>query len=308
MGFRLNEYGLFTDDGANAPQHRGVTPLVADTEERVYARLGLPWIAPELREDRGEIKAAEAGALPELITLADLRAELHAHTRASDGLLSIDQLVEAAKAKGFHTIAITDHSKSSVQANGLSPERLREHIKAIRAAGERHRGIRVLAGSEVDILADGRLDYDDELLGELDIVVASPHTALKQTADVATKRLLRAIEHPAVRILGHPSGRIINGRHGLELDMRELVAAAKEHGVALEINANPLRLDLRDSHVRAAMEGGALLSINCDTHDASHLDFARYGVATGRRGWLTAERCVNAWSRERLDRWLERKG
>ncbi|MBL9118420.1 MAG: DNA polymerase/3'-5' exonuclease PolX [Phycisphaerae bacterium] len=302
MGYRLNEYGLFVDDGKEGPQHRGIEPVVSATEEEVFAKLGLPWVPPELREDRGEL----AQAMPKLIELGDLKAELHAHTRASDGSMTIDELILAAQAKGFHTVAITDHSKSSFQANGLSPERLREHIKAVHEAAARHPTMTVLAGSEVDILIDGRLDYEDELLGKLDIVVASPHASLRQETAVAMKRLLKAIEHPSVRILGHPSGRIVNGRSGLDLDVRELVAAAKEHDVALEINANPLRLDLRDSHVKAAMEGGALLAINCDSHERDNLDLARYGVLTGRRGWLTAERCVNTWDRERLRRWLKR--
>lgn len=303
-GFRLNEYGLFTDDGKDAPQHRGVTPVVSDDEASIYARLELPFIPPEIREDRGEFE--RPATAPRLIELTDLKAELHAHTTASDGLLTIDELVEAAAAKGYHTIAITDHSKSSVQANGLSPERLREHIRAVRDAAKRHPRMQVLAGSEVDILADGRLDYDDELLAELDIVVASPHTALKQEPAAATKRLLAAIRHPAVRILGHPTGRIINGREGLSPDMPEIVAAAREHDVALEINANPLRLDLRDIHVRLAVEAGCLLSINCDSHQREHLDFARYGIATGRRGWLTPEQCVNCWDRARLAAWVRR--
>lgn len=302
MGMRLNEYGLFVDDGKEGPQHRGVVPIVSATEEEVFARLDLPWVPPELREDRGELGQAP----PALLRTEDLRAELHAHTRASDGHMTIDELVLAAQAKGYHTVAVTDHSKSSVQANGLSPERLREHIRAVREAAARHPDMTVLAGSEVDILVDGRLDYDDDLLAELDIVVASPHASLRQETPAAMKRLLRAIEHPATRILGHPTGRIINGRPGLDLDIRELVAAAREHDVALEINANPLRLDLRDVHVRAAVEGGALIAVNCDSHEREHLDFARYGVLTARRGWLPADRCVNTWASERLRSWLRR--
>ncbi len=302
LGFRLNEYGLFHDDGQDGPQHRGIRPIVAATEEEVYAAISVPWVPPELREDRGELTQP----LTKLIELSDLKSELHAHTRSSDGSMSIDELILAAQAKGFHTIAVTDHSKSSFQANGLSPERLREHILAVRAAAKRHPAMTVLVGSEVDILTDGRLDYDDELLAELDIVVASPHASLKQDAKLATARLLKAIAHPAVRILGHPTGRIINGRAGLDIDIKSIVAAAKEYDVALEINANPLRLDLRDTHVKAAMDGGALLAINCDTHERTNLDFARYGVTTGRRGWLTAERCVNTWERDRLRRWIAR--
>jgi len=307
QGYRLNEYGLFPDDGDAAPQHRGVQPIVAGTEEDVFAKLGLAWVPPELREDRGEILVAEKKAIPTLIELSDLKAELHAHTRASDGSMTIEGLVDAAKGKGFHTIAVTDHSKSSVQANGLSPERLRAHVGAIHAIAAKRSDIIVLAGSEVDILADGRLDYDDELLALLDLVVASPHNSLKQEGDVATKRLIKAIEHPAVRILGHPTGRIINGRTGLEPDLRRVFAAAKANNVALELNANPLRLDLRDTHIKAALDAGCLISINCDTHERSNLDLARYGILTARRGWLTAEQCINCWDAKRLLAWLKRK-
>jgi DNA polymerase (family 10) len=302
-GRRLNEYGLFADDGKPAPQDRGVQPLAARTEEEIYAALGLPWLPPEVREDRGET----AHEVPRLVEVGDLKAELHAHTVASDGFLSIEELAEAAKARGFHTLAITDHSRSSVQANGLSKERLLEHVAAIRDAARRVKGITLLAGSEVDILADGRLDYDDATLAELDLVVASPHTALRQSPEDATARLLKAIAHPAVRILGHPTGRIVLGREGLSPDVRALVEAARTHDVALEINAHPARLDLRDSHVRAAIDGGALLSINCDTHAREDLGNARYGILTARRGWATAERIVNCWNPERLLAWIRRK-
>ncbi|MBL9149963.1 MAG: DNA polymerase/3'-5' exonuclease PolX [Phycisphaerae bacterium] len=307
MGCRLNEYGLFPDDGENAPQHRGVKPIAAATEEDVFRALKLAWVPPELREDRGEIPAAEKSALPPLVQLADLKADLHAHTRASDGVMTIEELVAAARAKGFHTIAVTDHSKASVQANGLSVERLREHVCAIRAVAASTKDMNVLAGSEVDILSDGRLDYDDETLALLDLVVASPHIALKQSPADATARLVRAIEHPKVRILGHPTGRIINGRPGLEPDMKEVIRAAKANDVALEINANPLRLDLRDTHVKAAVDAGCLIAIDCDAHSREHFEFAIYGILTGRRGWLTKEQCVNCWSQERLAAWIGRK-
>jgi DNA polymerase (family 10) len=302
-GQRLNEYGLFPEDGEPAPQDRGVAPIAARTEEEIYAALGLPFLPPEVREDRGET----THPVPRLVELSDLKAELHAHTTASDGFLSIEELAEAAKARGFHTIAVTDHSRSSVQANGLSRERLLEHIEAVREAARKVKGITVLAGSEVDILADGRLDYDDGTLARLDLVVASPHTALRQSPEDATARLLKAIAHPAVRILGHPTGRIVLGREGLAPDLRALVAAARERDVALEINAHPARLDLRDTHVRAAIDGGALLSINCDTHAREDLANARYGVLTARRGWATADRIVNCWSAGRLHAWLARK-
>jgi DNA polymerase (family 10) len=336
MGFTLNEYGLFPKDDEDAPpQTRGVKPVAGKTEEEVYAMLGLEWIPPEMREVRGEIEAYErpgdtgararaaggrprgaprvaqkrsrAGRPTRLIQLADIKSELHAHTTASDGRLTIVELAREAQRRGFHTIAVTDHSKSSVIAHGLSPERLRAHIKAVRAAREEVPGITILAGSEVDILADGSLDYDDDLLAELDIVVASPHTGLGQASSASTKRLLRAIRHPLVHILGHPTGRLINRRSGLAPDIAEIAAAAREHDVALEVNAHWMRLDLRDTHVRVAVEAGARVAIDCDVHGAEDFDNLRYGVATARRGWLSAEMCVNAWPAKQLHEWLASK-
>lgn len=308
-GYRLNEYGLFPEDDSDdadktPPQKRGVKPAAAKTEESIYKKLDLSWIPPEMREDRGELNL---DAIPDLIEVDDIRAELHAHTVASDGRLSIDELAAEAKRRGFHTIAVTDHSKSSVQANGLSVERLREHIAAVREANERTKGITILAGSEVDILADGRLDYDDDLLAELDIVVASPHVALKQEPKKATERLLAAIRHPLVHMLGHPTGRLVNAREGLSPDMQALIDASVEHDTALEINANDHRLDLRDYHVRMAVEAGAKIAINTDAHAADHFDLLRYGVLTARRGWLSAEQCINTWTSARLQKWLKSK-
>lgn len=308
-GLTLNEYGLFPNDKEDTPpQSRGVRPVAGKTEEGIYKALGLPYIPPEIRENQGELSLKET---PRLIELGDIKAELHAHTTASDGRFSITELAMLAKLRGFHTIAVTDHSKSSAIAGGLSPDRLREHIKAVRAANEQARaagsGITILAGSEVDILSDGRLDYDDHLLAQLDIVVASPHAALTQDPAVATARLLKAIQNPMVHILGHPTGRIINKRAGLSPAISELVAAAKEHNVALEINAHWLRLDLRDVHVRAAVDAGCLIAINCDSHEPSDFDNLRYGVLTARRGWVTPEICVNAWPANRLHGWLKGK-
>lgn len=351
MGMTLNDYGLFPDDKEEEPPHkRGVKPIVSKTEEEIYAKLGLAWVPPEMREDRGEVevfelgnpnganranaakktgkgdaKAAASAKTPKaksaaaadtdhapfdvstLVAVESIKAELHAHTTASDGVMSIEELATNAKQRGFHTIAVTDHSKSSVIANGLQPARLHEHIKAVRAVGEKMKGITVLTGSEVDILADGSLDYDDALLAELDVVVASPHNALGQDSETATKRLLKAVSHPMVHILGHPTGRLINKRAGLSPDMEKIIAAAVKHGVALEINAHWLRLDLRDTHVRMAVDMGALIAIDCDVHSPEDFDNLRYGVATGRRGWLRAERCVNTWSAKRLHEWLRAK-
>lgn len=303
-GMRLNEYGLFPDDGEPAPQDRGVRPVASATEESIYAALGLPWIPPELREDHGEC----SGEIPrDLVSIDDIRAELHAHTDASDGALSIEDLIRAAKDRGFHTIAVTDHSRSSVQANGLSVERLLAHIDSIREAAAKIGGIAVLAGSEVDIHADGSLDYDDETLSKLDIVVASPHASLRQDPVKATARLVAAVRHPLVHILGHPTGRLINERPGLEPDMKAVVAAAAERGTALEVNAHFQRLDLRDAHVRMAVEARVPIAVNCDVHALDDFDNLRYGVMTARRGWLTREFCVNAWDAKTLKEWLAAK-
>lgn len=297
---RLNEYGLFKGLDEK-PQHSGEKPVAAASEEDVYKALGLPFIPPEIREDRGELDAD----IPALIALDEVKAELHAHTTASDGKMSIDELISCAEARGFHTIAVTDHSKSSVIANGLDVKRLRAHKKAVQAAAKKHKGITVLFGAEVDILPDGTLDYDDDVLAELDIVVASPHVSLRQDSTTATKRLLKAIENPHVNIIGHPTGRMVGSREGLEPDMNQIIAAAKAHHVALEINANPKRLDLRDTHVRAAVEAGCLIAIDTDAHRDRHFDYLIYGVLTGRRGWLTAGQCINTWPAKKLHSWLQ---
>ncbi|MFM9958692.1 MAG: DNA polymerase/3'-5' exonuclease PolX [Phycisphaerales bacterium] len=307
-GVTLNEYGLFKLDDNDTPhQHRpnGLEQAVAgDTEESVFKALGLPFIPPELRESVGELDAPPP---TDLIELADVRSELHAHTTASDGVLSIVQLATLYQLRGFHTLAITDHSKSSVIANGLTPERLREHIRNIRAAQAEVPGITLLVGSEVDILSDGTLDYDDDLLAELDVVIASPHASLRQEPRLATERLLKAIRHPLVHVIGHPTGRIIAQREGLEPAMEELCAAAAEHNTALEINANWLRLDLRDTHARLALSKGCLLAIHCDTHHPDDAENLRYGVITARRAGCPQERCINTWERAKLVKWLKSK-
>jgi DNA polymerase (family 10) len=306
-GMRLNEYGLFpAAEGAGddrPPQERGVKPVAAVTEEEIYAALDLPWIPPELREDRGEFDQPP----PKLLERREIRAELHAHTVASDGHWTIAELAREAKRRGFHTVAVTDHSKSSAQAGGLSEDALRAHIEAVRRANDEIDGIEILAGSEVDILGDGRLDYGDDLLAQLDIVVAAPHVALSQEPKVATERLLKAIRHPLVHVIAHPTGRIVGRRAGLAPDMAQIVAAAAEHRTALEVNANWHRLDLRDAHVRSAVDAGALIAINTDAHSAEDMDHLPFGVTTARRGWLTATRCVNTWSAKKIRAWLKEK-
>ena len=300
-GLTLNEYGLFPNDtDPVAPQHRGVKPVASKTEEDIFKALDLPYIPPEIREDKGELSVS----MPELVTLTDIKAELHSHTKASDGVLTIEELASNAKARGFHTIAVTDHSQSSALAGGLKPERLIEHIAAIKAARKKVTSITILAGSEVDILADGSLDYDDELLAQLDVVVASPHAGLTQDSATATARLLKAIAHPKVNILGHPTGRLISRRQGLEPDIHALCAAAKKHNVALEINAHWMRLDLRDTHAKIALESGCLLAIDCDVHHPDDFENLKYGVQTARRAWATSANIVNCMTQSALQKWL----
>ncbi len=298
IGMKLSEWGLFKQDSD--------TVVAGKSEEEVFKALKLAWVPPELREDRGEVALAENDDLPTLIELSDIKAELHAHTTASDGKWTIRQLVEAALRRGFHTVAITDHSKGQVQANGLTEERLEKHILTVRQVAEEMKGeIVVLAGSEVDILTDGRLDYPDSLLKELDIVVASPHAALSQEPDKCTARFLKAIENPYVTIMGHLTGRLIGRREGLSPDMGVLLQAAAERGIAMEINANHWRLDLRDTHARAAIAAGVKLAINTDAHGPADLDQLQYGVLTARRAGVTKNDVVNCMTKAALARWLK---
>lgn len=298
MGFTLNEYALADKDDKTKQ-------IETKTEEAIYKRLGLAWVPPELREDRGEIALAGKEALPKLIDLADIKADLHTHTFASDGKWSIEENALAMAARGHHTVAITDHSKGQVQANGLSDERLVQHIEAVREVAKKLKGkITVLAGSEVDILTDGRLDYPDELLAELDVVVASPHAALSQEPKKATARLLKAIENPYVTMIGHPTGRLVLRREGLSPDMEALVKAAADRGIALEINANHWRLDLRDTHARLAIEHGVKLAINTDAHGEGDLTQLPYGVLTARRAGATAKDVINCMGAAELKAWL----
>ena len=296
-GMSLSEYGLVKKDSEKV--------VAAKTEEEVYGKLGLEWIAPELREDRGEVDAAMKGKLPKLITMGDIKAELHAHTHASDGHMSIRELVGMAYDRGFHTIAVTDHSKSQIQAHGLDERRLEQHIKDIHAVRDEMKGkIHVLAGSEVDILADGKLDYPNSLLKELDIVVASPHSALAQETSKCTARLIKAIENPYVHIIGHATGRLLLRREGYHPDMAAVLKAAADRGVAMEINANQYRLDLRDTHAKAAIEAGCLLAINTDTHRSIDFNELMYGVGTARRAWVEPRHVVNCFGEAKLMKWL----
>ena len=303
---RLNEYGLFklTRTGEQGRQVAG-----AD-EPEIYRKLGLAWVAPELREDRGELEAAREGRLPELLRPEQIRGDLHMHTVATDGTATASQMADAAKRLGYQYIAITDHSKSQPQTHGLNEPRLVEQIELIRQVRRNIGDVHILTGIEVDILKDGGLDLSDEVLAELDFVMASPHSGLTGKGPEATRRIIRAIEHPLVHAIGHPTGRIVNGRRGMELDMPKIAQAAAANGVALEINANPSRLDLRDVHVKCAVEAGAKLCICTDAHEAAipgELTLVNYGVATARRGWATVADVINAWPLDELTRWLRKK-
>ncbi len=313
-GMKLNEWGLFRDQ----------TCVAGENEEAIYATLELACVPPEMREDRGEIELAQlmykrhrgesstvtdprleylARDIPSvwpILQVSDIRGDLHSHTTASDGHCGIDDMIAEAKRRGYAYFAITDHSKSQVQANGLRVDRLMEHIKAIHAAAAKVKGITVLAGSEVDILADGSLDYPDDVLRELDWVVASPHSALGQESDAATARLVRAASHPFVDVMGHPTGRLVGGRRGLEPNMKAVIMAAARSGVALEINSHDLRLDLRDIHARMAVEAGVPLCINTDAHQREDMDKIIYGILTARRAWARAGNVLNTWPWEAI--------
>jgi len=295
-GLSLSEHALARQAGSE---------ILCASEEEVYTVLGLPWISPELREDRGEVQAALAGKLPRLLELAEMRSELHCHSTWSDGKLSIHQMAEAARARGKKVLAFTDHSASLGVVGGMTPEDVRKQRQEIDAVqAELGDSIRLLQGAEVEILADGRLDFADEVLSELDIVFASVHTSLRQPREKVTERMLGAIRNPHVDVIAHPTGRMIPNREGADLDMDAILAAAAEQRTALEINAHPSRLDLDDIYARRAVEMGIRLSINTDAHGASDLDLLHFGVATARRGWVKAEDVINTWETERLLSWL----
>ncbi len=273
---------------------RGTQALDAAEEEAVYAALDLPWIPPEIREGAGEIETAARRALPTLIELSDLRGDLHMHTTASDGKVDAEAMAVAARDAGLEYIVITDHSNALPMVNGLDNERALEHAAAIRALDRRLPGIRVLAGIECDILADGRMDLDDEVLKSLDFVIGSLHSGLTQPRDVATPRMLRAIENPWVDMIGHPTGRKLLRRDGADLDIDAVLDAAARHGVAMEINGQADRLDLRPEHARKARERGILLAVDSDAHSPRGMALKQWGIIMARRAGLSAAGCLNA--------------
>jgi DNA polymerase (family X) len=296
-GLKISEYGVF-DEATGAR-------VAGESEHDVYAAVGLPWIPPELREDGGEIDAAREGRLPELVEVRDLKGDLHDHTEWSDGHHSLERLVEAAEARGYEYVIVSDHSRSLTIAQGLSIERLRQQRAEIRAVQARHR-IRILAGTECDILEDGALDFPDDVLAELDVVVASVHSRFKQDRATMTARIVRALANPHMDILGHPTGRRIGSRDPYDVDLDAVFAAARAHGKAVEINASPERLDLSDAHARRAAEAGVLLSISTDTHYLSELDNVDLGVAVARRAWVTRDRILNTRPLDALLSWTRR--
>jgi len=286
QGLHVSEYGILDDATGIIETHT--------SEEEIYRRLGLAYIEPELRENRGELEAARtAGGLPQLIALQDIRGDLHSHTIASDGHNTIEEMGLAARELGYEYLAITDHSASHGFGNDVSPEQLRRQIELVHAANERVAGIELLAGSEVNILPDGSLDYDDELLGQLDWVIASVHTAFSTGEQRMTERMITAIEHPFVRAIGHPTGRLIERRAPYDLDLDAVFAAAARTGTMLEINANPERRDLSDVHARAAARAGVSILIDSDAHRTRTLANMRWGIATARRAWLRREDVAN---------------
>ena len=304
-GLSLNEHALSPVD-ENKTIIESAEKILCDSEEKVYETLGLQYVPPELREDSGEIEAARAHALPRLIKRADIVADLHMHTTWSDGKNTIREMAEACIQRGHQYIVITDHSRSLGIANGLSIERLLAQAEeARRINAETGDTIQVLAGTEMDIKADGSLDYPDEVLAQLDFVIASLHSGLSQKREQVTERLLNAIRNPFVRMIGHPSARQFPNREEVDADWDAVLEAAKQHDTILEINANPLRLDLKPELARMAKDMGVPLAINTDAHRVAQLDLTHYGVTIARRGWVEARHVVNTWSFERFRQWLK---
>ena len=297
-GLKLSEYGLFRVDN---------NKLLASTDEAdIYTKLGLPWIPPVLREDRGEVEAALAGHLPELVEVADIAGDLHVHTDLTDGIASLDDMVAAAARRGYRYCAITDHAPQLAMQRMTREKALQQRSKLPELAC-RH-GIELLHGSELNIAADGSLDWDDDFLSGFDILVASVHSDFDQTRDEMTKRLLTAIEHPYVNIIGHPATRVLGRRPPIEFDVDAVFAAAARTHTALEINAFPDRLDLSDELVRRAREHGVVFAIDTDSHAVPHLDYMRYGIAVAQRGWVSAGEVINTWPVRRLRKFLAKKG
>ena len=285
MGYTLNEYSLAALDSEKV--------IASKSEEEIYSALKLDYIPPELRENLGEIEAAEKHSLPALITQQDIQGDVHMHTVETDGRNTIQEMAEAARDRGYRFMAITDHSKNLAFANGLDDKRAVEHIARIRSANDSIEGIRIFAGIEVDILADGALDLSDSVLEQMDLVIASVHSHFNQSSEEMTERLLKAVSNPKVSIIGHPTGRLLLRRDAYPFDMDVVLTAASQHKVAMELNAYPDRLDLCDRHLRMAKQHGVKIVINTDSHHTSHMEKIRFGVTQARRAWLTAQDVLN---------------
>jgi len=295
-GLKINEYGVFSADGR----------VAGDTEESVYRALGLPWVPPELREDRGEIEAAREGRLPGLIELADIKGELHSHTKATDGRNSLEEMALVAKRCGMKYLAVTDHSQYLKVVDGLDERRLLAQLEEIERLNAKLKGIHLLKGIEVEILEDGSLDLPDRVLQRLDLVIGSVHSRFRLPIKQQTERILRAMDHRFFSILGHPSGRLINERDPYEVDMAAVVHKAKERGCFLELNANPQRLDLTDTYCQMAKGVGVLVAINTDAHSGAEFGQLRYGIGQARRGWLEKKDVLNTRPLDELSKLLKR--
>ncbi len=294
---KLNEYGLF----------KGDKMIAGPVEEEIYQKLGLDYIDPLLREDRGEVEAAREHRLPELIQLEDIKGDFHVHTNASDGNCSISEIAEAAKGLGYKFICVTDHSKSSAIAHGLSAKQIEQQIKEIHKLNEKLKGITILAGTEVDILADGSLDFDDKLLADLDFVIASIHSGMGSSREKVTTRTLKAMDNPYVNCIAHPTGRLIGEREAMDIDMAAVIKHAAQTHTALEVNANPYRLDLKDVHCKMTIEAGVMLAIGTDAHSVGGLGLMGFGIATAARGWATKSDVLNTLPPAKIKAWVKTK-
>ena len=294
---KLNEYGLF----------KGERMIAGPVEEEIYQKLGLDYIEPLLREDRGEVEAAKSHSLPDLIRSEDIKGDLHVHTNASDGNCDVSEIAKAARKLGYKYVCITDHSRSSAIANGLTAKRLAEQINQIHKLNERLRGITILAGTELDILADSSLDFDNKLLADLDYVVAAVHSGLGGAREKVTSRTLKAMDNPYVNCIAHPTGRLIGQREPMDIDIAAVVKHAAQTHTALEINANPWRLDLKDVHCKMAVEADVMLALGTDAHSIEGLGVMGFGVATAARGWVTKADVLNTFTLPRIRSWVKGK-
>jgi DNA polymerase (family 10) len=295
-GLKINEYGVF----------KGDKRMAGDTEESVYKAVGLPWIAPELREDRGEIEAAENKRLPKLVELEDIRGDLHAHTRATDGNNTLEEIAKAAQDRGWSYVAITEHSKRLTIAHGLDKKRLLKQIEQIDHLNDKSSGITVLKGIEVDILEDGKLDLPDDVLAKLDLVIGAVHSKFHLSRAKQTERILKAMDHPHFTLLAHPTGRLIQQREPYDVDMGRIIHQASQRGCYLELNCHPERLDLLDTYCQMAKEAGVLVSINSDAHSLADFENLKYGIGQARRGWLEAKDVLNTRTLTQLQRLLKK--